>query len=142
MAAVSKGDKVSVHYTGTLDDGSVFDSSREREPIEFTVGAGQMIAGFDAGVLGMEVGESKTIRIESKDAYGPVSDDRIIKIERSEMPTNMKLEVGLQVTGSQPGGGQANFTISALDDTSVTLDANHPLAGQALTFEMELVSIG
>ena len=130
------GEKVAVHYTGTLDNGEVFDSSRQREPLEFTVGAGQMIPGFDAAVNGMTVGETKTVRLEPSDAYGERSDDAIIELPAEGAPEG--LEVGDQV---QMNTG-ARATVLEVTDATVTLDLNHPLAGEALTFEIELVSVG
>ena len=131
---VKAGDKVSVHYTGTLDDGKQFDSSKGREPLSFTVGAGQMIAGFDAGVVGMKVGESKKIHIDAKDAYGERSDEFVVNVPASQAPQ------GLQVGQKVALGGRPAVVTKITPDT-VTVDANHELAGQALNFEIELVSI-
>lgn len=128
------GDTVSVHYRGTLDDGSEFDSSAGREPLQFTVGAGQVIPGFDNAVVGMEVGEKKEVRLEPGDAYGERTDDRVIAVPKEQAPDG--LEVGQQVML-----GQAPATVVEVTDEAVTVDANHPLAGQALTFEIELVGV-
>lgn len=128
------GDTVSVHYTGTLDDGSQFDSSVGGDPLTFMVGQGQMIAGFDSAVLEMEVGDTKTVRLTPEEAYGPHMPDRVIEVPRAEAPD------GLQV-GQQVMLGQTPAVVASITDELVTVDANHPLAGEALTFEIELVSI-
>ena len=128
------GDTVSVHYTGTLDDGTQFDSSVGGEPLTFTVGSGQLIAGFDTAVVGMAIGETKRVRLEPGEAYGVRMDDRIIELPRDETPEG--LEVGQQVML-----GQAPATIMEITDEAVTVDANHPLAGQVLTFDIELVAV-
>jgi len=129
------GNTVALHYRGTLDDGSEFDSSAGRDPLSFQVGAGQVISGFDDAVRGMAVGEKKTFRLEPEDAYGQPTEDRIITVPGDNAPE------GLQV-GDQVSLGNAPATVTRIDeDGSVTVDANHPLAGQALTFEIEIVSI-
>jgi peptidylprolyl isomerase len=128
------GDTVSVHYRGTLDDGTEFDSSAGRDPLTFTVGGGQVIAGFDTAVLGMTVGEKKEVRLAPDEAYGERTDERVIQVPRDQAPEG--LEAGQQVLL-----GQAPATVLEVTDESVTVDANHPLAGQALTFEIELVAI-
>lgn len=128
------GDTVSVHYRGTLDDGSEFDSSAGRDPLQFTVGAGQVIPGFDNAVVGMQVGEKKEVRLEPDDAYGERTDERVIAVPKEQAPEG--LEVGQQVML-----GQAPATVVEVTDEAVTVDANHPLAGQALTFEIELVGV-
>jgi peptidylprolyl isomerase len=133
------GDLVKVHYTGTKDDGSEFDSSRNRGPLEFTVGAGQMIAGFDQAVVGMSVGESKTVRMPPEEAYGPYLEELVQVISRDLLPAN--IEVGSEVTAEVPGAGTILFRVKAISDTEVTLDANHRLAGEHLTFEIEMVEI-
>lgn len=141
MVQAKAGDAVKVHYTGTLKDGSVFDSSRERELLEFTLGERSLLAGFEDAVVGMEPGESKTIKLSSDQAYGSHQSDRVIEVERSEMPSNLPLEVGVRVQATSPQGQLVQFTVIVINETSVTLDGNHPLAGQDLTFEIELVSI-
>jgi peptidylprolyl isomerase len=128
------GDTVSVHYRGTLDSGEEFDSSRGRDPLTFTVGEGQVIDGFDAAVTGMAVGESKTVRLEPDQAYGARRDDLVITVPKAQAPDG--LEEGQQVLV-----GNAPAVVTRVTDDEVTVDANHPLAGEALTFEIELVSI-
>ena len=141
MAQAAAGDTVKVHYTGRLDDGEIFDTSREREPLEFTIGQGEVIPGFEAGVLGMTPGESKTITIPAAEAYGPHRSDLIAIFNRAQFPPNLHPEIGqqLQLTGQH--GQQFVLQVVAMDDTSVKLDANHPLAGKELTFDLELVEI-
>jgi peptidylprolyl isomerase len=141
MAQAKNGDKVKVHYTGTLDDGSVFDSSIGRDPLEFTLGGGQMIPGFDKAVEGMSVGESKTIRIPCEEAYGARDEERMLKIERSQFPPHINPEVGQQLQLRDPGGHIVMVVISEVGDEVVTLDGNHPLAGQALNFDLQLAEI-
>ena len=132
----SDGDNVAVHYRGTLDDGSEFDSSEGRDPLTFVVGSGQVIAGFDEAVRGLSVGESRTVRIEPEDAYGEYTDEAIIDFPADSAPEG--LQVGDAVTLGNGGRG----TVLEITDEFVKIDANHPLAGEALTFEIELVSIG
>jgi FKBP-type peptidyl-prolyl cis-trans isomerase 2 len=131
----SDGDTVAVHYRGTLDDGTEFDSSEGRDPLTFVVGSGQVIAGFDDAVRGLEVGESRTVRIEPEDAYGVYTEEAIIDFPADSAPEG--LQVGDAVTLGNGGRG----TVLEITDEFVKIDANHPLAGQALTFEIELVSI-
>jgi peptidylprolyl isomerase len=141
MSKVKAGDTVSVHYTGKLEDGSVFDTSRERDPLEFEVNAGMMIPGFDQAVVGMEVGDNKTVVIEAADAYGEVRDDMIATFPRASFPEHIEPEVGQQLTLNAPNGSPLNVTVTKVDDDQVTLDGNHFLAGKDLTFDIELVSI-
>ena len=140
-AQAENGDVVQVHYTGKLADGTVFDSSVGREPLEFTLGAGQMIPGFEQTVLGMKVGESKTVTIPANEAYGPRLDDLIAEVLRERLPSDLTPEVGQQLGMNQPDGGVTIVTITGVSDNTVTIDANHPLAGEDLTFEIELVKI-
>ncbi len=128
------GDTVQVHYRGTLDDGSEFDSSVGRDPLEFTVGSGQVIPGFDSAVVGLTVGEKVEVRLAPEDAYGEHTDERVITVPKEQAPEG--LEVGQQVML-----GQAPATVVEINDEIVIVDANHPLAGQALTFEIELVGV-
>ena len=142
-AAVAKtGDTVQVNYTGKLADGTVFDSSAGREPYEFTLDAGQAIPGFDKAILGMKVGEKKTVTIPSDEAYGPHLDNLVIEVSRDRLPSGKTPEVGMQLVMALPNGNKIPVTITKVtDNTSVTLDANHPLVGKDLTFDIELVKI-
>lgn len=135
------GDTVHVHYTGTLDDGSVFDSSREREPLRLELGSGQVIAGFDQAVTGMRRGDTRSVHIEAGDAYGPRRDDLLVEVERSAFPSGIEPEIGQRLQMSQGPGQTAIVTVTGVSEERVTLDANHPLAGKDLTFELELVRI-
>lgn len=141
MSQVKEGDKVKVHYTGTLNDGSVFDSSREREPLEFEIGSGSIIPGFEKAVLELAPGDSTTIEIPSAEAYGEVREDMIITVEREKLPADIDPEVGMQLQLQQPDGGAMPVVVSDLTESHITIDANHPLAGRDLKFEIELVEI-
>ncbi len=141
MATAKTGDTVRVHYTGSLTDGTVFDSSREREPLSFQVGAGQVISGFNDAVEGMEVGDKVDVTIESKDAYGDYREDFVINVNPSDIPDEIDPEVGMDLQLHQQDGGAIPVKITAVSDDAVTLDANHPLAGKDLKFEIELVGI-
>lgn len=142
MAQPRKGDTVRVHYTGRLADGSVFDSSTGRDPLEFKVGAGQVIAGFNDAVAGLNPGESVTVEIPVERAYGARRENMVIRVPRAQVPPNITPEVGqrLQVQQSQ-GGQRMNVVITEVTEEAITLDANHPLAGKALIFDIELVEI-
>ena len=139
MAAKS-GDKVAVHYTGSLEDGTVFDSSREREPLEFTLGAGMVVPGFDKAVEGLAVGESTKATLPHEEAYGPYREELAQKVDRKHLPADVELEIGqrFKVTA---GGQTAALTVTEIADDMVTLDGNHPLAGKTLVFDIELVEI-
>ena len=141
MAEAKRGDTVTIHYTGTLEDGSVFDSSEGSEPISFTLGAGEVISGFEDAVLGMSVGDKKKTTIEAENAYGEHHDALIMRVERSQVPPGTEIEVGDVLQVGLADGQTATVIVTGLDADSVTLDANHPLAGKALTFDLELVSI-
>ena len=141
MAQVKEGDVVRVHYTGKLTSGEQFDSSAGREPLEFTVGAGQMIKGFDAAMPGMAVGEKKTINIPAADAYGEKNEDAIIEFPKEHVPADMKLEPGMQLTLSDPNGNPVPVVVVEVKDAVIILDANHFLAGEELVFDVELVEI-
>lgn len=142
MTQAKSGDTVRIHYTGTLEDGSTFDSSAGRDPLEFTLGTGQVIPGFDKGVDGMTLGEKKTINIPADDAYGQPDDRARQGVPRDQIPAEIPLEVGIQLQMQSPTGQVMPVTVVEITETEVTLDANHPLAGKDLTFELELVSIG
>jgi FKBP-type peptidyl-prolyl cis-trans isomerase 2 len=141
MQQAKSGDTVKVHYSGRLTDGTTFDSSSGREPLEFKVGNGDVIKGFDDGVEGMQVGDKKTVHIPAEEAYGQKEDDRIIKFPRGNFPDNLSPEVGMQLNMTNGGGQVIPVTIVDMDTENVTLDANHPLAGQDLIFDIELVDI-
>lgn len=141
MTQVKSGDTVRIHYTGTLADGATFDSSEGRDPLEFTVGSGQIIPGLDKALPGMTVGEKKTVEIEPTEAYGESQADAIQAIPRSNVPAEIPLEVGLQLQMQSPSGQVVPVTVVGITEEEVTLDANHPLAGKALTFAFEIVSI-
>lgn len=136
-----RGDTVRVHYRGTLDDGTEFDSSAGSDPIVFTVGAGQVIPGFENAIEGMAPGDKKTERINAENAYGEHRDELVFTVGREQMPDGAEVEVGDMLRVGFPDGSNAAVQVAAMDERSVTLDANHPLAGQRLTFELELVSI-
>ena len=142
MKQAQKGDRVKVHYKGTLDDGTVFDSSRERgQPLEFTLGQGRLIKGFEAVVTGLAVGETETVTIPPEEAYGLSNNDLVRKIARDQFPSQIEAKVGAYVSTKHPDGGMLEAVITKVTEDAVTLDANHPLAGKALTFELELVDI-
>ena len=141
MQQVKKGDKVKVHYHGRLNNGETFDKSEGRDPLEFEVGSGSVIKGFDDGVTGMAVGEKKTINIPSDEAYGPRNPDMVIEMPKERFPTDMELEEGMPLAMSDGQGQQFQVVIAEIKDDVVLLDANHPLAGQDLVFDLELVEI-
>lgn len=141
MQQVQNGDKIKVHYHGKLRSGETFDSSNGREPLEFTVGSGQVIKGFDDGVKGMQVGDKKTIEIAVKDAYGEKQQEMMIEFPKEQFPPDMNPEVGMQLMMSNGSGQNFPVTVAEVKETSVILDANHPLAGQDLIFDLELVEI-
>ncbi|MGH1444601.1 MAG: FKBP-type peptidyl-prolyl cis-trans isomerase [Cognatishimia sp.] len=142
MTAAKSGDTVRIHYTGTLSDGTQFDSSEGRDPLEFQLGSGQVIKGFDDGVTGMTVGEKKTVNIPCEDAYGPANDAMKQDVPREQIPAEIPLEVGLMLQMQGPDGQVLPVKVVNITDEAVTLDANHELAGKDLTFALELVSIG
>lgn len=141
MQQAKEGDKVKVHYHGRLRSGETFDSSQGRDPLEFTVGAGQMIKGFDEGVKGMQVGDKKTVEIAADDAYGQKEATNLIEFPKDQFPPNMDPEVGHQLMLSNDQGQQFPVVIAEVRETTVILDANHPLAGQDLIFDIEMVDI-
>ena len=141
MSHAKSGDTVKIHYTGTLDDGTQFDSSQGREPLEFEVGSGQVIPGFDKAVEGMAVGDSKSVRLEADDAYGQRHEQLVQEVERSMLPDDVNPETGMALQSSSPDGRVTQFVITAVTEETITVDANHPLAGLALSFDIELVGI-
>jgi FKBP-type peptidyl-prolyl cis-trans isomerase 2 len=142
MGQAKPGDTVKIHYTGKLDDGTVFDSSASREPLEFTLSSGQVIPGFDQAVLGMSPGETKTEKIPMDQAYGPYREEMVVEVSRQQMPPELEPEVGQQLQVQQPDGQTIPVFVTEVTESTVTLDANHPLAGEDLTFDIELVEIG
>ncbi|MBC7408034.1 MAG: peptidylprolyl isomerase [Arcicella sp.] len=142
MVQVKSGDIINVHYTGRLTDGTLFDSSEGREPLEFEVGSGMVIKGFDEGVTGMSVGEKKTVHISVADAYGEVDSTYLAVFNKAEIPSDIPYEIGMQLNMHQDGSGQVMpVAVVEVTELTITLDANHPLAGKDLIFDLELVSI-
>lgn len=141
MTQVKEGDKVKVHYTGTLEDGSTFDSSEGREPLEFTVGENMVIPGFEKAVVGLETGGETSVTIQPEDAYGQPNLDMIHVVDRSQLPEGLKPEEGMMLQASAPDGSAIPVRITQVDDSTVTVDANHPLAGKALTFCIRLMEV-
>ncbi len=141
MAQAKNGDTVKVHYTGKLEDGTVFDSSQGREPLEFTLGTGQLIPGFDAAVVGMAVGDSKTVTIAPDQGYGPHHEQMVVEAERGQFPPEADPQIGMQFESRSEDGQKFVVTVTAVEGDKITLDANHPLAGKDLTFEIEMVEV-
>lgn len=142
MSQAKDGDTVRVHYTGSLEDGTVFDSSVGSEPLEFTLGAGGVIPGFEEAVRGMALGQTRTTTIPSDEAYGPREEGAVFRVPREEMPPDVEPEVGQQIGLQHPSGETIPALVTEVTSDDVTIDANHPLAGQDLTFEIQLVGIG
>jgi peptidylprolyl isomerase len=141
MSAVQKGDTVRIHYTGTLADGTEFDSSEGRDPLEFTVGGGQVIPGFDQAVQGLTVGDEKEFTIPAEEAYGDRREEMLMRIERTQMPPELDPEVGDELQLQTPDGRPVPVRVAEIDDEAVVLDANHPLAGEDLTFQVRVEEI-
>ena len=141
MQQVKKGDTVKVHYHGKLTTGETFDSSDGKDPLEFKVGDGDVIKGFEEGVMGMQIGDKKTIQIPAEDAYGVKNEEMMIEFPKDRFPSDMNPEVGMPLTMSNGAGQNFRVTITEIKDDSVILDANHPLAGEELIFDIELVEI-
>ncbi len=141
MSKAEKGSKVKVHYIGTFADAEVFDSSEGREPLEFTLGEGMVIPGFEDAVLGLAVDESKKIEIKAAEAYGEIRDDLFVEVERTQLPQEVAPEVGMQLQVGHPDGSMGIVTVVEVGEKMVKLDANHPLAGKDLNFELTLVEI-
>jgi len=141
MQQVQSGDKVKVNYTGKLRNGETFDSSEGREPLEFTVGGGQVIKGFDQGVMGMQVGDKRTVEIEVVNAYGEKNQDMVIEFPKTQFPADMKPEPGMQLMMNNGEGQSFPVLVKEVKEETVLLDANHPLAGEDLVFDIELVEI-
>lgn len=141
MSKAKNGDKVKVHYTGKFKDGEVFDSSLEREPLEFTIGKGQVIPGFEQAVEGMSPGDIKTTDIPPEKAYGPRHEEMVTEVEKNRFPADMDPKVGQRLQLRQADGKMIRVTVTDVSESRVTLDANHPLAGKNLTFDIKLVEI-
>jgi len=141
VAQAKMNDTVVLHYTGSFSDGSVFDSSVDREPFEFTIGQGMIIPGFENGIVGMNEGESKTLNIPAEEAYGLHREDLLTVIGRSQMPAGIDLTIGMALQARTPDGGAANVIVRDMNGENVTLDFNHPLAGKELVFEVNLIKI-
>ncbi len=141
MAKAKSGDTVNVHYTGKLDDGTIFDTSTDGEPMQFTIGDEQVIPGFEQAVIGMEPGESKTTTIPCEEAYGPHHPEMIIEVDRGRLPEGAEPEVNQRFQVSQPDGQTFMVRVTEVSETQVKMDANHPLAGQNLTFDIQLAGI-
>ncbi|MEJ2171874.1 MAG: FKBP-type peptidyl-prolyl cis-trans isomerase [Woeseiaceae bacterium] len=141
MSQAKSGDTVRIHYTGTLDDGTQFDSSAGRDPLEFALGGGQVIPGFDSAVEGMSVGDSISVTIQPEQAYGERHEQLVQDVPKSALPDEINATVGMQLQGQSPEGQVTQFVVTAVTEESITVDANHPLAGQILNFDIELVEI-
>ncbi len=141
MSKAQKGDTVKVHYVGKLKNGEVFDSSYDREPLEFTIGGGQLIKGFDNAVEGMEEGEKKTVTIPADEAYGPYREDMIIEVGKENLPEGLEPQINQQLYMEDAQGQTLIVTVTEVLENSIKLDANHPLAGKDLVFDIELISI-
>lgn len=141
MSKVKNNDTVKVHYTGKLTSGEVFDSSKDREPLEITVGQGQLIPGFENGLIDMEENEKKTLNIPSSEAYGDVRKELVQEVPKSQLPEEIKPEVGMPLVSKTPQGQEIQLVVTEVKDDAITVDANHPLAGKDLVFDIELVEI-
>jgi peptidylprolyl isomerase len=141
MEKAKSGDKVKVHYHGKLTSGETFDSSEGRDPLSFEIGSGTVIKGFDDGVTGMAVGEKKTINIPSDEAYGPHNPEMIIKMPKDRFPADLEIQAGMPLMMSDQNGQQFQVVVTEITDEDVSLDANHPLAGKDLVFDLELMEI-
>ena len=141
MSQAKSGDTVRIHYTGTLDDGTEFDTSSGRDPLEFVLGQGQVISGFDKAVDGMQVGDKKSVRIEADDAYGQHHEELVQEVPLSALPDEITPERGMALQSQNPEGQVTNLVVTAVTDETFTVDANHPLAGQVLSFDIELMEI-
>ena len=141
MSQAKDGDTVKVHYTGKLENGTVFDTSKDSQPLEFAVGSGKIIPGFEKAIIGMGVGDAKSITVPPEEAYGPSRKELIVDIKKTDLPEDITPAIGKQLQVQQKDGNPIEITITDMDEDTVTLDANHPLAGNTLLFEVELVEI-
>ncbi len=141
MRTAQQGDKVRVHYKGTLNDGTVFDDSSERDPLEFTLGENQIIPGFESAVTGMEIGENKAVAVDPDEAYGQTRDELFIEVPKEEITAQLEPELGMVLEVTLNDGNKAHVTVSEIGEEKVVLDANHPLAGKTLNFDLTLQEI-
>jgi FKBP-type peptidyl-prolyl cis-trans isomerase SlpA len=141
MSQVKENNTVKVNYTGKLSDGQVFDSSEGKEPMEFTLGQGQLIPGFEKGLIDMKLNEKKTITIAKEDAYGDINNDLIQEVEKTQLPQDMTPEVGMGLVSKSPDGQEMNLLVVEVREESIVIDGNHPLAGKELIFDLEVVAI-
>jgi peptidylprolyl isomerase len=141
MSKVKENDTVKVHYTGKLNNGHVFDSSLDREPLKVQLGQSQLIPGFEKGLIDMEVNEKKTITVAKEDAYGDINKELFHKVPKTDLPEDIKPEVGMGLVGSNADGSQQQFRIAEVEENHIIIDANHPLSGQDLVFDLEVVEI-
>lgn len=141
MSEAKSGDKVQIHYTGKLDDGTTFDSSAGRDPLEFELGSGQVIAGFDKAVEGMTEGDTKSVTLDPDEAYGQRHDQLVQEVPKNALPDDLEPKVGMALQSRSPDGQVTQLTVTEVKDETITVDANHPLAGQPLNFDIELVKI-
>ena len=141
MSTIKDGDTVSVHYTGTLTSGEVFDSSLEREPLKFTLGMGQLIPGFERAIMGLSVGQKATTNIPSKEAYWEHNSEMVLEVPKNQLPPEIDAQVGMQLQLNQPDGQAIPVQITQIKEEMVTIDANHPLAGKNLNFDIEIIEI-
>lgn len=141
MSQVKENDTVKVHYTGKLGNGEVFDSSVDREPMEFQVGKGQLIPGFEKGIVNMKVNEKKTIVVPSEEAYGEAREELVQEVPNDRLPPEIKPEVGMGLVSTTPEGQEIQLVVKEVKDDAIVVDGNHPLAGQELTFDVEVIEI-
>lgn len=141
MSQVKENNTVKVNYTGKLSDGQVFDTSEGKEPMEFTLGQGQLITGFEKGLIDMKLNEKKTITISKEDAYGEINNDLIQEVEKTQLPQDMTPEVGMGLVSKTPDGQEMNLLVVEVREESIVIDGNHPLAGKELIFDLEVVAI-
>lgn len=141
MSQVKENDTVKVHYTGKLSDGQVFDSSLEREPLEVTLGQGMLIPGFEKGIVDMKLNEKKTINIPVAEAYGEIQQELLYEVKKEQLPQDMAPEVGMGLASKGPDGKEVQFRVAEVNEDHIIVDANHPLAGKELVFDLELIEI-
>ncbi|MEC3907478.1 peptidylprolyl isomerase [Tamlana sp. 2201CG12-4] len=141
MSQVKENDTVKVHYTGRLSNGQVFDSSLEREPLEVTLGQGMLIPGFEKGIIDMKLNEKKTINIPVSEAYGDIQQELLYEVKKEQLPPEIAPEVGMALASKDPNGNEVQFRVAEVKEDHIIVDANHPLAGQDLTFDLELIEI-